>query len=76
MALVEWPHRLSLNPLLEGEPNYGNEVLADNITTNHGITYTRAQFVPAALHSRECRHVEEVTVEVATPYSIELSTNR
>jgi hypothetical protein len=40
--------------------------------SSHGITYTRAQFVPAALHSRECRHVEEVTVEVATPYSIEL----
>jgi hypothetical protein len=72
VALVEWPHRLGFDPLLEGEPNYGHEVLADNITDEPRDHVHRSQFIPTALHSFECRHVEEVPVEVATPYSIEL----
>jgi hypothetical protein len=64
--LVEWPHRLGF------EPNYGHEVLADKISDEPGDHVHRAQFVSAALHSLEFLHVEEVAVEVATSYSVEL----
>src|SRR5207247_2075531 len=76
MALVECSHRLSLNPLLEGEPNHGHQILTHNIADKPGDHINCAKLGAAPLRYLEGCCPDQIAVEVAASYPVKLVNQR